>query len=1568
MEQFSRKAFHGRIKKGKYVFKVLTGPTAKDTTYTRSAWTVNLSNMYYEVVPKCSAFQLFAHLFSLADKDYNDWNCKGVDFSILPETFNTIDRLGLSGQDVALSPEVVITKSRLLAPDSSIKDSRDSINFYVDFDYYLRLSLQPSNAAGMRAVIKRGTTVIAKAGGQRAKGADVSLGAELKQHQTYTLEVYHYPEDSKRCSTYMLTLEMRVKSSLSKTKGCSYLPPAGDIMHERQANAPTYMFEYSNAEGVSTQALDLVYSYPTSAKPFSTSVPFAVTADRAVISGYLQSSFVESGLILEILDAEGVVAKGRYENAHRFELPPIELVSGDYTAVIREATNATSAGLCVTYSAFLLKEDADMWDDYDSLLRKTKSCKLIEQAYSLNTIGQLEEGVVHWKKELPLNVGVGLNFFEFTVKERSIFRMQIEEYQDVTFTVSLLNAESEYETILKQELRSSTDSIDGAIEPGEYFLEIMYDSDTQLPSMKQCPAIVVTLQVLPITMYDSLTDSFSCKRSDDLPNRLSGSYSGSFKLNTAEAISRELSVNVAEESEIVLRASYTELLSGAVALRLLDDNNQLISRGKSVENYIELREVVPEGTYKLFIETSSSNLPGVCFALSLDYTESAVDSKLECIGAELPTNLWSKDTTSFGGPQGKDGQISFYGRFKANTGSSDTISFKVTENSLLRALFNSELLSMSLSVYDSKYSEKALAYTRKNADSGSFITELKPQKSPYLLVITYNLQGIKAGCPLFDLKVALEPIESAESTLACKAPDQPDYLPGTSLEFVASQLYKGSYFIFDKWVIKDDEELPPGIRSQGKANEPFVFETKLHFSYPGEVSAYVLFDFLTNDLSMLLRKDGAIVSLSDWGEWAQDSESDMLNFSQGFEDVEVEEGDYTLTLKQSIASNHLVQMFDETDVCFPFDFAIEYEPDEGAIVHNRLLMVEPEALPNFNPVNKLTIVLKFAQPLSFASKNLVGLASLQPSSGAGVVPTKAKVDTRQKQHLVLEFEEKALAEGTCYELVLNLGVVAVAADALPLVPDRQAHSFCTAKCKCNPKAKATCDNKLQCICPFPYTGPVCYDCEDGFQSEKNRCVPTTTEEETITSYVTQVTPQGNPVYVKKEDEAVVTVTLTGKPHTEKGEYITRKRNIEALKGTFLLERVGQKKPERYSPYKASTDGDFLTWTLTYKMSDLTEAALYKFILAPGLMYDAQGRSFRLSVGVDTPSFMVEQTNTDTTDCSGHGTWVKTLCDCEDGYAGDHCEKCEEGWIKDSQGICKFIELEFIGELPKVQSVTPPKSKYQVSRGEPIKAEIRLTTRPHTKEKFPINNVANTKHFKEAFYLHRTGKQTDVKLKPKSATTGKDYLSWTLTFDSSDLIEGAYYRLVFSPDVLFDKDGAAFVCEIELPSFGIPVEKSAETPADTKIPEPKTPDIPKQSEPTKPPTNTDTPKPMSCPNGILYRGECVCDIGYTGTGCMECYSGFELDSTGRCMMTQKQVPQILTDERQGGLTSTLVYTVLISCFCFFVIYLINKYRQGRHKVTLTQLPDLTDEEEGIDLHSKQFDSIKFDVPIEEEEDY
>jgi len=49
------------------------------------------------------------------------------------------------------------------------------------------------------------------------------------------------------------------------------------------------------------------------------------------------------------------------------------------------------------------------------------------------------------------------------------------------------------------------------------------------------------------------------------------------------------------------------------------------------------------------------------------------------------------------------------------------------------------------------------------------------------------------------------------------------------------------------------------------------------------------------------------------------------------------------------------------------------------------------------------------------------------------------------------------------------------------------HKYCANFCSCNPKSEAECIVR-ECICPYPYTGKHCYDCESGYAMESDICI------------------------------------------------------------------------------------------------------------------------------------------------------------------------------------------------------------------------------------------------------------------------------------------------------------------------------------------------------------------------------------------------------------------------------------------------------------------------------------------------
>ena len=101
-----------------------------------------------------------------------------------------------------------------------------------------------------------------------------------------------------------------------------------------------------------------------------------------------------------------------------------------------------------------------------------------------------------------------------------------------------------------------------------------------------------------------------------------------------------------------------------------------------------------------------------------------------------------------------------------------------------------------------------------------------------------------------------------------------------------------------------------------------------------DLSAEVGYDFLTNDLTLILKQKKEVLIQGDWAILDDDSIGDLYNISNGFQDFKLDPGTYTLIIKQSVAQNHLTQIFSlaQSKICFPFLLGlrfIPYEEEEG---------------------------------------------------------------------------------------------------------------------------------------------------------------------------------------------------------------------------------------------------------------------------------------------------------------------------------------------------------------------------------------------------------------------------------------------------------------------------------------------------------------------------------------------------------------------------------------------------------------------------------------------------------------
>lgn len=125
-----------------------------------------------------------------------------------------------------------------------------------------------------------------------------------------------------------------------------------------------------------------------------------------------------------------------------------------------------------------------------------------------------------------------------------------------------------------------------------------------------------------------------------------------------------------------------------------------------------------------------------------------------------------------------------------------------------------------------------------------------------------------------------------------------------------------------------------------------------------DFSAEVGFDFLTNDITLILKQKKEVLIQGDWAVLNEDSIGEIYNISNGFQDFLLEPGTYQLVIKQSIAQNHLLQIFtkDRENLCFPFLLGlrfIPYEQEEGL----RITQIKPESRKNLNPGHDIEMIV-----------------------------------------------------------------------------------------------------------------------------------------------------------------------------------------------------------------------------------------------------------------------------------------------------------------------------------------------------------------------------------------------------------------------------------------------------------------------------------------------------------------------------------------------------------------------------------------------------------------------------------
>ena len=760
----------------------------------------------------------------------------------------------------------------------------------------------------------------------------------------------------------------------------------------------------------------------------------------------------------------------------------------------------SSENECIRLSISLLIEDVEFSNSLSALMTKTETCKYPDQPGSLNTVGQLEAGGLHWHKKLALDSE--FTMFDFSIPEKSVIRVFVKPLENFDINIDVLDS---FNKIIESvNVFSNADGLHTFIEQGFYSLQIYHKQTIDLSIA--CPYIEIDLEILPFSEYSDLVSQYNCINSISL-SELKDTDNISILYDSSQS-ENIIPLNLDFNSQVTITISYSNILSGYLSFVLSDAENANIAESIGIENLSELTTSLLAGKYTITVMNSQGNqIKNECWPLLISLNIEKSDN-LCGVGA-VPSKLIKK----YGGPQNVDGSVSFFGTFRISD-RPDVVFIESPLNSFLRVFvktFHSDVF-VDISLFSDKELSQPVKLLSVNDDKNNRLYELS-HKGGYL-VISYITQSSQK-CLKFELKIVVEPMSVVKSLLECKNDDLTNNLPSNYIK-----LDKTTTVGSDNYRIFHDKSLK---------NPELVHEIFLDIKQKGILSAEVLFEFLTNDMTLELKKTKTLL-FSKYEDVTDDELGEILNFSSLIEGFEIDPGSYSLFIRKN---DFFYEFKENLNVCYPFAFEIEFIVVKSENT-NTLILVDPNHSTNHSPVEPLLMKLTFLLPLDSP------VAYLKKTNEEKILPSFSKIADPPNK-LKLKFEPKYFNPGECYELIVEGDVQS----------DGLKHSFCMMDCLCNPKANAICDKTMACLCKPPYKGLLCFECTTGFVSSKNQCVEQVFEHPEIKEMFFNVkTP------VKKGEKVKVNLLFTEEVYEKNGQKLPIERGLNSISKAILIENDG----------------------------------------------------------------------------------------------------------------------------------------------------------------------------------------------------------------------------------------------------------------------------------------------------------------------------------------------------------------------------------------------------------------------------
>lgn len=1439
------KSFNKELSAGKYFFTILSAPTAMGSVPDKSS----------NVLEKCVAFQL--RLKATLDI------CKDFEGRVLPTSLNTLGLLGLRD-----TPQSYLATTVLFGSDFLMESTIISSEFYLAGPSFIRVSVSSANEP-LQIRILQGSTILSKSGSVSSKAPySYSISLSLNQHISYSIVIEHYQV---QCTFITLLLEIIPIERLPDVDQCTEKIPNQNLIQERTLGY-SEVFEILGPSGFSSTTQEPVFTYlQNKAKKSKFSIALNITSKAAIVTSSLTAKFIQAGLGFQLQSDSEILQWGTYKAPHRNELSSIVLSQGEYEIIIIENAKALWKS-CVEFRASLLIEDLGLWDDISNLVKKTGTCSYPDQPNSLQVVGQMERGEMHWNKKLPNDLLTLQTEFQVSIYTDSLVNVFVPRQNDVVYTIAVGDESkmSFYEYSRRVELA-----------PNDYKIIVKYEFASRFPKPNTCPSFEVDLEILPTARFEEISKQYKCITTDTLPSVLPDSKANFLIFGPLDHI---FSLGLAAPTLIKIYFSYLSILSGYVKIDFYDADNGLLGQSKNLENWGMLSVEVPEGSYNIRIYTLQS-ITFSCWPLEIRV---ATSSEKVCPGGILPFSLTSPDSIAYGGPQAKDGSISFNGQFKiAEENPKEILKISAPVASTVRILtLSSESLQVDSAIYTNNQYDRPLGFSNNKSKSSSFLIELPGQHEPYQLILSFIVKD-SGSCLHYTLKIVVEPSDRVKNLLECKVNVHDNLLPLTFIDLSQNSLYGNDEFaIFDKWVI--GENLPDGVISKGNKNTKFVFKISVKVPSAGRISIQVNYDFLTNDIQLELKQAENRIALGLWEIISDDELADTENFSSSISEFPVAAGTYEIYLKQGDFASKLIQKYSDISICFPFSFFIEYST-APTLQLNYISNVNPPQVSHHNPLKSLQLTLTFHQPLQVPITTSTFFLS---SDSQEIFPIYVSRDPENLK-VKLKFPKSALKIGQCYELKLN---------TKEFVSDGLSHVYCCSNCKCNPNASAECTKNSQCVCPEPYAGNNCYACVEGFELKKDVC-----EEIPDLNPSIVLLDLDAPIVITKEDIVKLYVEFSSAPFGNDGVKVSLLHPEAIIKTFVLVTGIDEIPPANIFPLNKGG----LKWVLEYNPKQFEYGKTYNLKVYLKNLQTSAGMNFANSFN-EILQINIAETDPDLGLCGSHGKIKGIICECDMLYTGHNCQNCIEGYMLNDSDNCEVLPQDDLVDLQaKLKSVIP--NVYSIApQGTQITIQVELNQKAYNANGHIIDSLSNAQNVQSAFVLKQVKKEKYIK--PIQVKNSDNHgINWKIFFATEDLKENSVYSLVQVKGFLYTEEGKLFSPpDIELPRFQIGIV-------------------------------------LDCHHGWQEQDYCVCEEKYKGFLCEECEVGFFYSLQEGCIEKKLEKNYFSQKKESEGLGLFEYFAIYLAVAVGFVIgfqYLM-KNRESNSEFEMVPGEDL--EDEGIDLH-------------------